>query len=491
MSETQIDKTLHKNGKNFLINSAHIPQYFVCGILSLGGFVGGTVTGWSSPAIPFIYSSNHFPSLTTTNLAWIASIATLGSSAGSPLCGYLISKFGRKNSLIFSSIPYAIGYVALTFPFQIWMLYVGRFLVGFGYGVMLIAGSVYLSEIAEPELRGRLSVIWFVMMSIGTLFDYGVGSVLPYNLLSPFSALLSVAFGASTFFLPESPRWLISKSRKEDAIESLCWLQSCDKKIPSQNILDEIQEIEAAAQKAKEENEYLTVSSYITSGVVLKSVLIASTLMIFKEACGGNVFSYFTVQTFEKTGSPFDSHISGVIIGVAQVVGTTSAACFVDKIGRKILLLASFIIMTLTLIILSAFQQFKSEMDELSPNSGWIPLVSFMIYNWAYSGGPYVLAWTVSSEVIPTNVIGSVTGLATAIGWMSAFIMTRYYHDMIDGIGVSNSFWVFTAFSTIGTMCVYVLVPETVGRNLENIHKQIAGENGETREHSKQDDVQI
>ncbi|CAL8130246.1 unnamed protein product [Orchesella dallaii] len=491
MSETQINKTLQKKEQNSLINSAHIPQYLVCGILSLGGFVGGTVTGWSSPALTSIHSSNHFPSLTTADLSWIASIATLGSSAGSPPCGYLIRKFGRKNSLIFSSIPYAIGYVALTFPLKIWMLYVGRFLVGFGYGVMLIAGSVYLSEIAESELRGRLSVIWFVMIRIGTLFDYGVGSVLPYNHLSAFSALLSVAFGASIFLLPESPRWLISKSRREDAIESLCWLQSCDKKVPSQNILDEIQEIEAAAQKANEENKNLTIASYFTNGVVLKSVLIASTLMIFKEACGGNVFSYFTVQTFEKTGSPFGSHISGVIIGVAQLLGTTLAACCVDKIGRKILLLSSFIIMTLTLIILSAFQQFKTEMDELSPNSGWIPLISFMIYHWAYSGGPYVLAWTVSSEVIPTNVIGSVTGLVTAVGWMSAFIMTRCYQDMIDGIGVSNSFWVFAIFSTIGTICVYFLVPETVGRNLENIHKQTAGENGETREHSKQDDVEI
>ncbi|CAL8130250.1 unnamed protein product [Orchesella dallaii] len=427
------DKCSQPKEETPLINPAHVPQYLACGILSLGGFLGGTVTGWSSTALPSLQSSNHFPGLNKTDLSWIASIATLGSVAGSPAGGYLIRVFGRKKSLFFSSIPFALGYIALTFPLQVWMLYAGRFLAGVGFGLMALAGSVYLSEIAKPELRGRLCVIWYVMIRIGTILEYAIGSFLPYDQLSAISALLSLAFGASIFFLPESPRWLVSQNRIDDAVETLCWLQACEKSSPSQNILDEVEE----------------------------------------DACGGNTFSYYTVQIFDLTGSPFSSHASGVIIGVAQLFGILFTAFCVDRVGRRILLLVTFLIMTLSLGVLGLFQQFKNETDDFSNIfSGWIPLLSFICYHWAYSGGPYALSYTISSEVIPTNVIGSVAGLVTAIGWMSAFIFTRSYQDMIDGIGVANSFWVFAGLTAIGGICIKFLIPETVGRRLENIHKQ-------------------
>ncbi|CAL8130238.1 unnamed protein product [Orchesella dallaii] len=422
---------LEERENKSLPKSSHIPQYLVCGILSLGGFLGGTVTGWSSTALPSIQSSNHFADITATDLSWIASITTLGCFTGCPTGGYFIRKFGRKNSLLFSSTPYLIGWVALTFPLQIWMLYFGRFLTGIGLGSMVLVGSVYLSEISEPKLRGRLSVIWFVAIRLGTIFAYGIGSILPYNELSAISGILSLLFGASTFFLPESPRWLVSKRRMKDAIDSLCWLQGCEKKSPSVKILEEIRMIEDAALKAEEEN-----------------------------------------MVFEKTGSALNSHASGVLAGVAQLAGILLTACCVDKLGRKVLLLTAFIIMSVSLSILGAFQQFKTEMDNFSEDSGWIPLLSFMTYHAAYSGGPYVLAYTVASEVIPTNVIGSVSGLVTSIGWMTAFIFTRSYQNMNDSIGIANTFWIFALFSAIGAICIHFLIPETVGRPLENIHQE-------------------
>ncbi|CAL8130248.1 unnamed protein product [Orchesella dallaii] len=422
--------TSQQKENHSLVNPSHIPQYLACGILSLGGILGGTVPGWSSTALPSIQSSNHFPGLNKTGLSWIASIATLGCLIGSPTGGYLIRKIGRKNCLLFSSTPYLIGWVALAFPLKVWMLYVGRFLTGIGLAVMVLTGSVYLSEIAAPELslslRGRLSVAWFVAIRLGILFKYGVGSILPYNHLSAISAILSIVFGASIFYLPESPRWLISEGRREDAIESLCWLQASDKKSPSSNILAEIQEPSS------------------------NPVLIATSLMIFKDACGGNTFSFFVVQTFDKTGSAFNSHVSGVIIGVAQLVGILVTVFCVDTLGRRILLITSFIIMSLSMAILGLFQQFKTDIDGLSQYSG---------------------------EIIPTNVIGSVSGLVTGIGWMTCFIFTRSYQDMNDGIGVANTFWVFAVFSAVGGIFTHVFVPETVGRRLENIHEENSKEN--------------
>ncbi|CAL8130294.1 unnamed protein product [Orchesella dallaii] len=477
MSENE--QSYQQKGKKSFLNPAHTPQYLACGILSLGGFLGGTFTGWSSTALPSIKSSNHFPGLTPTDLSWIASIATLGCLAGCPAGGYLIRVFGRKNSMTFSSIPYAIGWLALAFPLQVWMLYFGRFLTGFGLGILTLSASVYLSEIAVPELRGRLSVIWFVIIRIGTLFEYGIGSILPYNQVSAISVLLAISLGVSIVFVPESPRWLLSKMRRDDAVKSLCWLRACKKDVPSQNIVDEIEEIERVALKTEKENKEFKFSSYFRNGPVIKSILIASTLMFFKEACGGNAFAFFAVQIFENIGSPFNSHTSGVLVGVAQLGGIVITVFCVDKVGRRLLLNSAFVIMSLSLATLGLFQQYEKEIDDLSQKSEWIPLICFVFYHVAFCGGPFVLAYTVSSEIIPTYVIGSVSGLVTAIGWMTAFIFARCYQDMNDGIGVANTFWLFALFSGVGALCVYFLVPETVGRSLENIHEQGANDNYE------------
>ncbi|CAL8145351.1 unnamed protein product [Orchesella dallaii] len=453
------------------VNTRH-PQYFACAILCLSGLLGGTTTGWSSTALPSIKLSGHF-SVSSSELSWIASIVNLGGVVSAPVAGYMIRKYGRKMTLLISSIPYTIGWVVLTFPMNIWMLCFGRFLTGIGLGFTLIAGSVYLSEIAEPEIRGNLSVTWFVAIRLGTLVAYGFGSLLPYNQQSSISAVISVAFGMSVFFLPESPRWLMTKWRIQKAVDSLCWLRGCNKFSPSPDILREIDEIKEAVVRAENERRAVTLSTYFANRVVLKSVLIAAILMLFREACGGRVFSYYAVQVFEKTGSALNPHLSGVAVGVSQLLVILLTTYYVDKVGRKILLILTLAIMSICLMLLAVYCQFRAEIEvALYQQSGWIPLIVFVIYHAANSGGPFVLTYTVCSEVIPTNVIGSVSGLIMGLSWLAAFVGARYYEDMNVAIGVANTFWIYAIFSAMGALCTHLLVPETVGKSLEYLHMQ-------------------
>ncbi|CAL8145369.1 unnamed protein product [Orchesella dallaii] len=458
------------------------PQYLACGLLCVGGFLGGTITGWSSPGLPSIQASGHF-SLLASDLSWIASIVHLGLLVSAPTAGYMIRKFGRRNTLLFSAIPFVIGSTALAVPVQVWMLYVGRFFDGLGLGFSIIAGSVYLSEISEPNLRGSLSVVWFVSVRLGVLFSYAVGSLISYDQLSAISAFLSVVFGVSILFLPESPRWLMAKWRTQQATSSLCWLRACDKRKPSPEILLEIKEIQDAVIRAENSSKALTIAGFFRNSSILKPALVANTLMFFKEACGGMVFSYFTVRIFEKTGSPFDSHLSGIAVGVAQLLPLFATTYYVDKVGRRILLIVSYIILSLSLLLIGLFYEFRMEIENVIAASlaGWIPLVLFLVYHAAYCGGPFVLTWTVSSEIIPSNVIGIVSGLASAFGWMSSFAFTRYYQDMNDSFGVANTFFIYSILSLVGALCIHLVVPETVGKSLEDIHHH-ANQDGCMRE---------
>ncbi|CAL8145342.1 unnamed protein product [Orchesella dallaii] len=450
--------------------SNHRTQYFVCGILCLGGFLGGIVTGWSSTSIPSLEISGHF-SFNSNDLSWIASIGNLGIALSAITTGYMI-KFGRKTTLLFSALPYLIGWAALAFPTDIWMLYAGRLLTGLADGKLMIAGSIYLSESVDPILRGRLSVVLFLSIRLGILFAYGVGSLLPYNHLSVIPFIVSAIFGASFIFLPESPRWLMTKWRVQEATDTLCWLQACDKSSPTLEILKEIDEIKDAVIRAGNEGHKQIISTYFTHRA-LKATLIVCILMVFREASGGNVFGYFVVQTFDETGSAFDSHLSGVIVGVAQMLSILITVYYVDRIGRRVLLIQTFIIMSISLAILGLFSQFKTYIEDttiFSQFSGWIPLILFVIYNAANSGGPFVLAFTLFSEIVPTNVIGFVSGISMLLGFITSFVLARYYEDMNIALGISSTFWIYAVFCTLGAIIVHLLVPETALKTLENIH---------------------
>ncbi|CAL8145354.1 unnamed protein product [Orchesella dallaii] len=441
---------IHTNADSVICTSDHVlvsnprrPQYLACGILCLGGILGGTVTGWSSTSIPSLEESNHFQ-LSPRDLSWIASIVNLGTALSAPITGYMIKKFGRKSTLLISAIPFAIGWAALAFPTKVWMLYTGRFLTGFADGSVIITASIYLCEIAEPDLRGRLSVVWFVMIRLGILFVNGVGSLLPYHQLSAISFTLSVAFGVSILFLPESPRWLMTKWQEQEATYSLCWLRDCEKSSPSPAILLEIQEIKDAVIRAENDGKAFKVSTYF-SATVLKATLIACILLIFREASGGNVLGYFVVEIFEKTGSAFDPHLSGVFVGVAQLLAILVTIYYVDLLGRRTLLILTFVLMSLSLFLLGLFCVFRTDVEIGAGEtqlSGWIPLILFITYNAAHSGGPFVLAFTVSSEVVPTGVIGFVSGLSTFLGFLTSFVLARYYEDMNDLLGLTCTFWV-------------------------------------------------
>lgn len=129
--------------------------------------------------------------------------------------------------------------------------------------------------------------------------------------------------------------------------------------------------------------------------------------MFFNQFCGGNAFAFYAVMIFEHTDAGIDSHLSGVVVGVFQALATIIASIYVDKAGRRILLIFSFILMSLSLVTLGAYFHLKS-MDAIFHQAvNWIPLVSLVVFNAAYCGGVASLVWTVMSEILPTNMIGT------------------------------------------------------------------------------------
>ncbi|CAL8109366.1 unnamed protein product [Orchesella dallaii] len=449
--------------------SPRTPQYITSATVTIGAFSLGNVLGWSSPALVSIQKSGDFPDLVTADISWIGSLITIGAVAGAPLAGYCIEKVGRKNTLLISALPLVLGWLSLAMAAQISMLYIGRFLTGVGIGSLSLVAPVYLSEISQPEIRGCLGAIFQVVVKFGILFTYVTGCMLPYNYLAGACGVVPIFFFIFVAYLPESPRYLIATKQSDRATDALCWLRASDKKCPSKEVLQEIDEIqEAISRKQQQKLNYKELMSPST----LKPLMIVLGLMFFNQFCGGNAFGFYAVMIFEHTGVGLDSHVSGVVVGVFQTFATIIASLYVDKAGRRILLILSFVVMCLSLVTLGAFFHLQSIDAIFHEAVNWIPLVSLVLFNAAYCGGVASLVWTVMSEVLPSNIIGFASGLTTTFNWSLAFLITRFFHDLNSALGPQNTFWLFAIFCAFGVMFIYIFVPETKGKSLDKIQQE-------------------
>lgn len=139
----------------------------------------------------------------------------------------------------------------------------------------------------------------------------------------------------------------------------------------------------------------------------MRPMMIVLGLMFFNQFCGGNAFGFYAVMIFEHAGAGIDSHLSGVLVGTFQALATIIASLYVDKAGRRILLIISFVLMSLSLVTLGVFFYLKSTNAIFHEVINWIPLVSLVVFNGAYCGGVASLVWTVMSEVLPSNIMGN------------------------------------------------------------------------------------
>lgn len=171
-------------------------------------------------------------------------------------------------------------------------------------------------------------------------------------------------------------------------------------------------QIEGAIERAQENKLKL---ADLISIPVRKPLFITLSLMFFNQFCGANAVGFYTVSIFKEAELGLDAYVSSIIVGAVQVVATLLASIFVDKAGRRALLLASFGTMCISLMTLATFFHVKNDATITSEiwkeAAQWVPLTSVVVFNAAYCGGVGCLVWTVMSEILPSHVIGNVYDL--------------------------------------------------------------------------------
>ncbi|CAO1381672.1 unnamed protein product [Diamesa serratosioi] len=436
-----------------------ILQYFAALSAALGALSAGTALGWTSTLESKIKGGDYDFSVETIQFSWISSILNLGAACVCILMGILINAVGRKNAMLLILIPFSIGWGMLILAKSVIMLLIGRLFLGIACGCICVAGPVYTGEIAQKNIRGALGSFFQLLVTIGILVAYVLGSYLSAKKTSFICGIFPIFFGIGMLFCPESPTYLIMKGKKEKAIKSLKRFHGID--VVTEEIADLV--------KDEEVRKTLNFREAMKKKSSKKAMLISFGLMFFQQVSGINAVIFYTMTIFKGSNTDLKPETATIIVGALQVVATAIATLTLDRLGRRLLLLISDILMAICTLSLSV----HFFMEESGSSTSWLPIASLCVFIIAFSLGFGPVPWLMMGEIFSTDIKGIAGSLTGTLNWFLAFLITVLYPPIQENIGASFSFLIFTGFSILGTFFVYFVVPETKGKSLSEIQEML------------------
>ncbi|XP_055516265.1 solute carrier family 2, facilitated glucose transporter member 6 [Leucoraja erinacea] len=454
----------------------------------LGNLSFGYALVYTSPVVPELeHSQDPGLRLNDRSGAWFESVFNLGAVVGGLGAMLFNDLLGRKLTIMVSAVPSAVGFALMGGANTRWMLDLGRAMTGFASGMSASSIPVYISEISVAKLRGRLGSTPQFMLVCGSLLLYALDLVLSWRWLAVVGAVIPAILIIAMCFMPESPRYLISKERNYEAIEALLWLRGSDS--------DYLQEYRTIAESLNKEVKRLSCMD-LRQPFVYKPILITLFMRVFQQTSGITVILVNLQLIFDSTSVILPGSYDAVLVGFVRLVSVSIAAWVMDKAGRRKLLFASGAIMflsTLTLGVYIRLDVTKTYNTSMTNHSNvdsdhltlayhpqhniakWLtvlPLLSIIVYIFGYALGWGPITWLLMSEILPLKVRGLMSGLCVIVSWLTGFILTEYFLLVKATYGLAVPFLFFCVISALGIIFTALCVPETKGKTLEQIEDE-------------------
>ncbi|KAI9703426.1 MAG: hypothetical protein M1820_005898 [Bogoriella megaspora] len=468
---------------------ASIASFASCMIGYDSAFIGTTLS------LPSFTKEFKFAELTAPKLALvqanIVSVYQAGAFFGA-LFAYVFNHFiGRKKSLLVFALLFTLGAgltLGATGARGLGLIYAGRVLGGVGVGGASMCTPIYISEIAPPAVRGRLVGIYELGWQIGGLvgfwINYGLSEHHPSNhsqWLIPFAVQLIPAglLAIGSLWIRESPRWLLSKGRRQEALKNLCWIRN----LGAQDlyIIEEVSFIDAALESQRSSiglGFWKPFKAVGHSKKILWRFTLGGLLFMWQNGSGINAINYYSPTVFKSIGirGTNTGFFTTGLYGVVKTFFTFIWLLFlIDNFGRRKLLMIGGLGGSVCMWIIGAYIYRSNPAAHASdPNaklsSGGIAAV-FFFYLWTtfytptWNGTP----WVLNAEIFDANTRSLGQASASANNWFWNFIISRFTPQMFNTMGRSGCgvYFFFASMMIISFAFVYFLVPETKGVPLE------------------------
>lgn len=367
---------------------------------------------------------------------------------------------GQRVTMILLLPLFLASWLTLTYSTSLWMLQTSRLLMGFIAGALEAASYGYATEITHRNLRGMLVGSVDTMRQVGMLLVYAVGSSsLTWRQLALVcGSITTVPVFVALPFLPDSPRWLVTRSRVKEALRSLTYFRGAHYNVSS--------EMAAIESHCKDKN-VLSQVKLLRSPMVLKVTVLLAFLMFIVQFTGNIVVISYLVPIFNVAEVDIDSYMSAIIVISMRVVGTIFSFLVVDRLGRRPAIIISFLLISFSLMAFGAFYYLQDVGVDMSRFS-WLPLTSLTLFTFFTCVGHPVLN-LVRGELLPTSVRSLVAPFLFVVFFVGMFIAAEIYPWMVEAVGVYGAFWVYAGVSLLLMLVTVLFVPETRDTTLEEV----------------------
>lgn len=337
--------------------------------------------------------------------------------------------------------------------------------------------QVYISEISVPDIRGCLSAVLKIVGHIGTLISFAFGAYLNWRELAMLVSAAPIMLFAVTFYIPETPSFLILAGRDQEAMESLQWLRG-----PNVDIYKELATIHTNILRRANINKVRRQNIRRIASQLAKPVLITCGLMFFQRFSGVNSFNFYAVTIFRKTFGGMNPHGGAVSVGFVQLLASLLSGLLIDVVGRLPLLIASSVFMSMALAGFGSYSYYQDvrrdntylASDISSAQYDWIPLLCVLVFTVAFSLGISPISWLLIAELFPLEYRGLGSAIASSFSYLCAFIGVKTFVDFQQLFGLHGAFWFYSAISITGLWFVICFIPETKGRDLEEMNPTLS-----------------
>ncbi|XP_057320888.1 facilitated trehalose transporter Tret1-like [Microplitis mediator] len=455
-----------------------IPEIAACILTTSFHIVVGLSMAYSAILIPRLEEGTLGSPATKMETSWTASIIVVAVPIGSLIVGFLMEAFGRVRTLQLGAIPCIIGWILIATAQNIPMILVGRFLTGLAIATSTSPSIVYITEVATPDLRGSLMSFGPTLASFGMLLSYLKGAYLPWRLVAWLATIYAVVpIFLVQFFVPESPVWLVSKGRIDEAKKSLERIYKSEEKgfgkvSPAEQAFTTIMkenEIKLSEQRRSKRGSTSTKLRAFLKPTGWKPMFILFLFFLFQQFSGIYITLFYAVTWFQEVKSGVDEYVASILVGLTRFLCSMVNTWLLRRYKRRPLCIISALGMA---ICMSISGYFTLQIKNGSTSGNWVPVLGLLLYVCTSMIGMLTIPWTMTAELFPSEIRGIAQSFSYAMANALMFAAVQSYRDLSALLGGSHAIqWFFAGVSVGAAAFVWLLLPETHGKKLSEIEE--------------------
>ena len=436
----------------------------IAAIAAIGGLLFGYDTGVISGALLYI---SHDMRASTFEQEAIVSVLLLGAMGGAVASGWLADRISRRRTKLISGVVYVVGALGSAFAVNVPMLIGFRFLLGLAVGTASFVSPMYISELAPPRARGGLTSFNQLAVTIGIAVSYLVDFAFHdvagnWRWMLGVAAVPGAALAIGMLTVPYSPRWLVQQGRTDQARRVLTRLREGD---PNADVDAEVDDIQRSSKQTHGPR-----LSTLTTSRMRPLLWLGIGLALAQQFVGVNTVIYYAPKILSATGLGAGGAIGQtVFVGVTNVVFTVVAILLLDRVGRRGLLLTGTAGLLVGLVVMAVF--FGSH--GLQQQAPWLALVALLVYIASFAIGLGPVFWLMISEIFPLRARSVAMSACTVANWAANFVVSLTFLSLTEWISRSGTFTLYAVISLAALALFWWRVPETKGRSLEEIQREL------------------